>query len=58
MAPLPPAGVPHTMGMQCQETPCLVLVRDAEVLGDLPPEVLKTIASARASSMRRAYAFK
>ncbi len=40
------------------ETPCLVPGRDAEVLGDLPPEVLNTIASARAQSTRRAYALK
>ncbi len=40
------------------ETPCLVPGRDAEVLGDLPPEVLNTIASARALSTRRAYALK
>ena len=40
------------------ETPCLVPGRDAEVLGDLPPEVLNTIASARAPSTRRAYALK
>ncbi len=38
--------------------PCLVPGRDAEVLGDLPPEVLNTIASARALSTRRAYALK
>ncbi|ROL45983.1 hypothetical protein DPX16_15542 [Anabarilius grahami] len=40
------------------ETPCLVPGRDAEVLGDLPPEVLNTITSARAPSTRRAYALK
>ncbi len=40
------------------ETPCLVPGRDAEVLGDLLPEVLNTIASARAPSTRRAYALK
>ncbi len=40
------------------ETPCLVPGRDAEVLGDLPPEVLNTISSARAPFMRRAYALK
>ncbi len=47
--PLAPASRPL-------ETPCLVPGRDAEVLGDLPPEVLNTIASARALSTRRAYA--
>ncbi len=46
--PLAPASRPL-------ETPCLVPGRDAEVLGDLPPEVLNTIASARALSTRRAY---
>ena len=40
------------------ETPCLVPRRDAEVLGDLPPEVLNTITSARAPSTRRVYALK
>ncbi|CAM4658889.1 unnamed protein product [Leuciscus chuanchicus] len=40
------------------ETPCLVPGRDAEVLGDLPPEVLNTTTSARAPSTRRAYALK
>ncbi len=49
--PLAPASRPL-------ETPCLVPGRDAEVLGDLPPEVLNTIASARALSTRRAYALK
>ncbi len=49
--PLAPASRPL-------ETPCLVPGRDAEVLGDLPPEVLNTIASARAPSTRRAYALK
>ncbi len=49
--PLAPASRPL-------ETPCLVPGRDAEVLGDLPPEVLNTIASARAPSTRRAYALR
>ncbi len=49
--PLAPASRPL-------ETPCLVPGRDAEVLGDLLPEVLNTIASARAPSTRRAYALK
>ncbi len=49
--PLAPASRPL-------ETPCLVPGRDAEVLGDLPSEVLNTIASARAPSTRRAYALK
>ncbi len=49
--PLAPASRPL-------ETPCLVPGWDAEVLGDLPPEVLNTIASARAPSTRRAYALK
>ncbi len=49
--PLAPASRPL-------ETPCLVPGQDAEVLGDLPPEVLNTIASARAPSTRRAYALK
>ncbi len=49
--PLAPASRPL-------ETPCLVPGRDAVVLGDLPPEVLNTIASARAPSTRRAYALK
>ncbi len=31
---------------------------DAEVLGDLPQEVVNTITSARAPSMRQAYALK
>ncbi len=41
--PLAPASRPL-------ETPCLVPGRDTEVLGDLPPEVLNTIASAHAPS--------
>ncbi len=49
--PLAPASRPL-------ETPCLVPGQDAEVLGDLPSEVLNTIASARAPSTRRAYALK
>ncbi len=49
--PLAPASRPL-------ETPCLVPGWDAEVLGDLPPEVLNTIASARAPSTRRSYALK
>ncbi len=40
------------------ETSCLVPRRDAEVLGDLPQEVVDTITSARAPSMRHAYALK
>ncbi len=49
--PLAPASRPL-------ETPCLVPGWDAELLGDLPPEVLNTIASARAPSTRRAHALK
>ncbi len=37
---------------------CLVPRRDAEVLGDLPQEVVDTITSARAPSTRHAYALK
>ncbi len=37
---------------------CLVPGRDAEVLGDLPQEVVDTITSARALSTRHAYALK
>ncbi len=40
------------------ETSCLVPRRDAEVLGDLPQEVVETITSARAPSTRHAYALK
>ncbi len=40
------------------ETSCLVPRRDAEVLGDLPQEVVDTITSARAPSTRHAYALK
>ncbi len=40
------------------ETSCLVPGRDAEVLGDLPQEVVDTINSARAPSTRHAYALK
>ncbi len=40
------------------ETSCLVPGRDAEVLGDLPLEVVGTITSAGASSTRHANAFK
>ncbi len=40
------------------ETPCLVPEPDAEVLGDLPPEVLNTIASAHAPSTRRVHDLK
>ncbi len=40
------------------ETLCLVPRRDAEVLGDLPQEVVDTITSARAPSTRHAYALK
>ncbi len=40
------------------ETSCLVPGRDAEVLGDLPQEVVDTITSARASSTKHAYALK
>ncbi len=40
------------------ETSCLVPGRDAEVLGDLPQEVVDTITSARAPSTRHAYALK
>ncbi len=40
------------------ETSCVVPRRDAEVLGDLPQEVVDTIASARAPSTRHAYALK
>ncbi len=40
------------------ETSCLIPRRDAEVLGDLPQEVVDTITSARAPSTRHAYALK
>ncbi len=40
------------------ETSCLVPRRDAEVLGDLPQEIVDTITSARAPSTRHAYALK
>ncbi len=40
------------------ETSCLVPGRDAEVLGDLPQEVVDTITSARAPSTRHASRFK
>ncbi len=40
------------------KTSCLVPGRDAEVLGDLPQEVVDTITSARAPSTRHAYALK
>ncbi len=40
------------------KTPCLVPGWDVEVQGDLPPEVLNTIASACAPSTRCAYALK
>ncbi len=40
------------------ETSCLVPRWDAEVLGDLPQEVVDTITSARAPSTRHAYALK
>ncbi len=40
------------------ETSCLVPRRDAEVLDDLPQEVVDTITSARAPSTRHAYALK
>ncbi len=40
------------------ETSGLVPRRDAEVLGDLPQEVVDTITSARAPSTRHAYALK
>ncbi len=49
--PLAPASRPL-------ETLCLVPGRDAEVLGDLPPEVLNTIALACAPSTRRAHSLK
>ncbi len=39
-------------------TSCLVPGRDAEVLGDLPQEVVYSITSARALSTRHAYALK
>ncbi len=40
------------------ETSCLVPGREAEVLGDLPQEVVDTITSSRAPSTRHAYALK
>ncbi len=40
------------------ETSCLVPGRDAEVLGDLPQEVVNTITSVRPPSTRQAYALK
>ncbi len=40
------------------ETSCLVPRRDAEVLSDLPQEVVNTITLARAPSTRHAYALK
>ncbi len=40
------------------ETSCLVPRRDAEVLSDLPQEVVDTITLARAPSMKHAYALK
>ncbi len=40
------------------ETSCLVPGQDAEVLGDLPQEVVDTITSARAPPTRHAYALK
>ncbi len=40
------------------ETSCLVPKWDAEVLGDLPQEVVDTITSVRAPSTRHAYALK
>ncbi len=49
--PLAPASRPL-------ETSCLVPGRVAEVLGDLPQEVVDTITSARAPSTRHAYALK
>ncbi|XDV35089.1 hypothetical protein PO909_005122 [Leuciscus waleckii] len=51
-------GHPMAPASGLLETPCLVPGRDAEVLGDLPPEVLNTITSARAPSTRRVYALK
>ncbi len=40
------------------ETSCLVPGRDAEVLGDLPQEVVNTITLARVPSTRHAYTLK
>ncbi len=51
-------GHPLAPTSRLVETPCVVLGRDAEVLGDLPQEVALTITSARALSTRRAYALK
>ncbi len=51
-------GHPLAPASRLVETPCVVLGRDAEVMGDLPQEVALTITSARALSTRRAYALK
>ncbi len=51
-------GHPLATASRPLETQCLVPGRDTEVLGDLPPEELNTIASAHAPSTRRAYALK
>ncbi len=52
-------GAPYGTRVQTSgNLKCLVPGRDAEVLGDLPQEVVDTITSARALSTRHAYALK
>ncbi len=52
-------GAPYGTRVQTSgNLKCLVPGRDAEVLGDLPQEVVDTITSTRALSTRHAYALK
>ncbi len=51
-------GHPLAPAPRLVESPRMVLGKDAEVLSGLPPEVVNTIASARALSTRQAYRLK
>ncbi len=51
-------GHPLAPAPRLVESPRMVLGRDAEVLGGLPPAVVNTITSARALSTRQAYRLK
>ncbi len=57
-SPFSERGHPLAPASRLVESPRMVPGRDAEVLGGLPPAVVNTITSARASSTRHAYRLK
>ncbi len=57
-SPFSERGHPLAPASRLVESPRMVLGRDVEVLGGLPPSVVNTITSARAPSTRHAYRLK